>query len=165
MTQPTIEELTQLAADFLRKHYDMSLDISIRRNNRLRKCLGVFRWLSEWEPEVIELSGDLLTYGARDVVIDTLYHELIHYALFTQQRQFRDGEEDYESELRKHSVSSTGSCCVGLYYEMKCVACGGTWETRIKRVKTQTRYYMSRCCKMEIEYVSERIYNGTEAVS
>ncbi|WP_056683728.1 SprT-like domain-containing protein [Cytobacillus solani] len=160
----SIEELTLHAEDFLRKHYDMELAIPIRKNSRLKRTLGCFITVKQ-QAECIEIAGYLMDYGATEVVLDTLYHELIHYALFTQGKPYQDGRVEFENELRKHGVSSTNTPVkVGKYIEYYCTKCGKEYETERQRVFKYPHLYRSRCCKAPINVVDFRIYDGTEAV-
>lgn len=160
----TVEELTQHAEEFLRKHYDMELAIPIRRNNRMRRALGWFI-VRKQTPECIEIAGYLMEYGEAEVILDTLYHELIHYALLSQGKPYHDGCVEFESELRKHGVSSTNTHVkVGKFVAYSCKNCGKEFETELQTVARNPQEYKTRCCKAQLIIEGERIYDGTEAV-
>lgn len=158
----SIEELTGIANDFLRKEYSLELTIPIVRNGRLRSTLGSFITL-RGKPKEIELAGYLLDYGAEEPILDVLYHELIHYALFTQGRQYRDGTVEFESELRKYGVSSTGTPMkLGKMVDYYCGKCGKQFESSRMTVLTQTHKFRSRCCRANISVIGVSIYDGTK---
>lgn len=160
----TIEELTEIAKEFLRKNYDITLDIPIIRNNRLRRSQG--RYISTWEgvPIRIEIAGETLTYGATEYILGVLRHELIHYALEVEGEPNDDGHPHFEAELLKHRALSTGTNRVGLYVEYDCDKCGKTILTWRKRILTHPHCYATVCCTAKLINVRERIYNGTEAI-
>ena len=51
----------------------------------------------------IELFGDL------EEIYDTLKHELVHYALSVQGKNYSDGDYDFEHKLYELNISSSGS--------------------------------------------------------
>lgn len=160
----TIAQLTELAKVFLRSNYGIALDIPIERNNRLRSKMGCFFFGNNEEPLRIELAGFLLKYGTPEVVVDTLYHECVHYALCHRGDPFDDGDEIFESELRRLGVTSSKTNRVGVYVEYDCAACGETVLTGRKRVLRNPQGYVTGCCDAVLINVHERIFNGTEAI-
>lgn len=160
----TIEELTEIASDFLRENYGMELGVPILRNNRLRAKMGVFYENRDGTSNSIEIAGYMFKYATREVLLDTLYHECIHYALFDRGEPYNDGHPHFESELRRLGATSTGTNIVGLYYEATCRGCGDATYGRNRRVAEPNRKFISTCCEAPVDYVSERIFNGTEAI-
>ena len=63
-------------------------------------------------PVSIELSKTHLTaaliVGDLEEVYDTLKHELVHYALSVQGKNFNDGSYDFEMKLYELNISSSG---------------------------------------------------------
>lgn len=160
----TIEELTEHAEVFLRKNYDMELAIPIRRNGRLKRTLGQFISVKQ-QAECIEIAGFLMDYAAKEIVLDVLYHELIHYALFSQRRSYYDGCIEFENELRKHGVTSTNTYVhVGKYVVYLCAECWKRYETERLSVYKEPQRFKSRCCKAPIAVEGILIYDGTEAI-
>lgn len=156
-----VEELTKYANEFLRKEYSMELAIPIVRNGRLRRTLGSFVTI-RGEPKEIELAGYLLDYGAKEPILDVLYHELIHYALFTQGRSYRDGCVEFETELRKHGVSSSGTPIkIGKMVAYYCAKCGKEYESNRMSILNRPQKYRSRCCSGNINVIDVIIYDGT----
>lgn len=160
----TIEELTQIAAEFLQDNYGTELGIPIKRNNRLRTAMGRYLETYEGEPYSIEIAGFTIEHGSREVVIDTLYHECIHYALHVRDKPNDDGHPYFEAELKRLGVSSSRTNKVGIYVEYTCQECERKAEARGKRLLKDHYYRVTRCCGADIVIVGERIYNGTEAV-
>ena len=160
----TIEELTEIATEFLRENYGMGLGIPILRNNRLRKVMGRFVETYEGTADRIDIAGFVITYGTREVIIDTLYHECIHYALFERGEPNDDGHPHFESELRRFGVGSTGTNNVGIYVIYTCQKCGREARARGRQLLRDYQGRVTRCCLAKIIIEGERIYNGTEAV-
>lgn len=161
----TIEELTEYAADFLRDNYDMELAIPILRNNRLRTTMGRFIENHEGAADRIEIAGYMFEYSAREVIIDTLYHECVHYALFERGEPSDDGEPYFEAELKRLDIGATGTNIVGTYVIYSCGSCGKELKARGKRLLRDHRERMTACCLAEIVIEGERIYDGTEAIT
>lgn len=154
-------ELTRLAKKFLFEHYGIRLAIPVQRNNRLRSTHGRFI-IKNNRPEAIELAGYLLTFGARSVIIGVLKHECIHYALYVQGRDHRDGSIPFERELEKHDAPKTRTLKVGRYYSFTCDGCGKATSTRKKRVVTSSTQYRTVCCHSKLTVHGEKVYDGTE---
>ncbi|WP_370644753.1 SprT-like domain-containing protein [Sporosarcina sp. ACRSL] len=164
MAEITIEELTQIADDFLRMNYGMELAIPIVRNSRLRTTQG--RYISTWEdkPIRIEIASFVIKYGARTTVIDTLLHECVHYALNVLGEPNDDGHPHFEAELKRHGVSSTETNIVGPHVLYSCSNCGRQSIERGRRLLTVFPFRVTLCCHAKIKIVSVRNYDGTEAV-
>lgn len=160
----TIKDLTEIASDFLRENYGMELAIPIVRNNRLRSTMGSYVSTRKSGPIQIEIAGYVIKYATREVVIDTLKHELVHYALHVKGEPYDDGHPHFESELRRLGVSATRTSIVGLYYVGRCIGCGDETFGTNKRITYPGQQFISRCCKTPVEYEGERIFNGTEAI-
>ena len=160
----TIEELTQLASDFLRENYGMELGIPILRNNRLSKAMGRYLRNYDGTSHSIEIGGYIFEYATREVVIDTLYHECVHYALFERGEPHSDGHPHFEAELARLGVGATETCNVGFYVLYTCAECGKKSQARGRQLLREHRERVTWCCRAEIVIVGERIYNGTEAV-
>lgn len=154
--------LTDYAKRFLKDHYGVSLTVPVVRNNRLRTSLGRFIFSYDGTPLRIELSGNVLTYAADEIILGVLRHECIHYAFYVQGRGETDGDTAFEAELKKHRAPSTRTTKIGKFYRFACMKCGMESETAIKRLKTSPEKYRTTCCQAAIRIVGERIYNGLE---
>ena len=109
------------AAYFLNEFYpDVTLGVPILVNNRLRNTVGYLEINEEHGRDVaikICISGKALRYGCAvdtvenvvDILKGALYHELVHYALFTKGEPFRDGDPHFESELARTGAPSSGA--------------------------------------------------------
>ncbi|WP_459198729.1 SprT-like domain-containing protein [Bacillus subtilis] len=160
MAEVTIEDVIEDARIFLSENYNMQLRIPIRRNNRLKKTFGQFIHMDNI-PDCIELSGILLDYGGKAAVLDTLHHELIHYALFELGKPYRDGDLEFESELRKYSVSPTNTSeCYGPIVRFVCAECGKSAFTTTKRVGSNPQRYRTKCCKADLINVRNDVIYG-----
>lgn len=158
-----VEYLTEKAERFLDEEYGTKLTIPIAINNRLRTTYGAYYTRAEDErPIRIEIAGHLLEYGTEDTVLDTLYHELIHHAVHLRGGDYADGSDDFESELRKHDVSSTETKVVGKWYLMTCRKCGNKTETRVRRQATNPEQYITGCCRSAYDVMGSVIYDGNK---
>ena len=104
-------QLSLFAEDFLLENYGIGLNIPIELNGRLITTLGRFimhDYGNSKESIRIELSTKMIEHNEMDFVENVLKHELIHYALFETGYSYRDGDDDFEFELKEHGVYSTG---------------------------------------------------------
>lgn len=168
MTQLTLTDLTQIASEFLRDEYGLALEIPIKRNNRFSRVLGRVIFDHEWTPERIEISGELFKYGADEAIIDTLKHELVHYALCVKGEPFDDGHPHFEAELKRLSISSTEQTSLGpsaVYSCDKCrkiqYACNKRY---VKALEKSTQGFTTRCCGATLTYIKTEIFDGTRSV-
>lgn len=157
----TIDILAEWARNFLRKEYNLELGIPITRNNRLRTSMGSFVYSDEGAVG-IEVAGFMFEYAAKDVMLDLLKHECVHYALYTLGREYRDGYNEFESELKRLGISATETNKVGKYYTYECSKCGEEDDSRNRRLFDNPENYMTRCCGGKIKSIEVRIYDGTE---
>lgn len=113
MAQYNIYQLRNYANKFLQENYNMSLEIPLTLNSRLKKTCGWFRSNvyrdGRREAKCIEMNKFFVENNEPTVVLDILRHELTHYALFALGKQFRDGEADFENELRAKGIVSQSS--------------------------------------------------------
>jgi len=150
----------QIANEFLLKQYNVELSIPIIRNNRLRSTMGRYIYEKLNKPLRIELAGFLLDYGEESVVVDVLKHECIHYALHVKGMPSRDGHPYFESELKKHKVSSTNEKLVGKVFVYRCSSCLVENVTKKKRVFQLPHLYRTSCCHASLQFVAEKIFTG-----
>lgn len=168
MTKLTIADLTEIARQFLRDEYGLALEIPIKRNNRLRSTLGAFVHERKKKSLYIELSGVLFEYADDSVIVDVLKHECIHYALYELDRGYIDGNSEFEGELKRLCVRSNYDKDIppiGKKHIYKCIKCGR--EIRIThRQAHKSRCFgrVSRCCRTNLKYVCDVIYDGTGKV-
>ena len=112
------KELEAYANKFLEENYNVSLTVPIKISGRLTSAGGYFKGRIEGgvrRPLEIHISERFIASALHDgqegleAILDTLKHELVHYALFKLDRDFRDGDHDFESELAKLNIGTSGS--------------------------------------------------------
>lgn len=157
----TEAELNEAAKIFLQKNYQMTLDIPVKRNNRLRSTHGRFV-IKNNTAYSIELAGYLLEYDTNESVMGVLKHECIHYAQFKKGAAHLDGDPTFEYELHKHAAPRTRTLTIGKYIQFSCDACGKTTETKRKRVMKYPNNYRTTCCGSTLTILGERIFDGSE---
>lgn len=107
------KEMEKFAREFLKEEFGVDLTIPIKINNRLKRTFGMFRGrtskVTGREPIVIEISKNMIEYQGFDFAYGTLKHELVHYALFIQNRPYNDGTYTFEQELKRVGAPSSGT--------------------------------------------------------
>lgn len=165
-----VEELTAIAKEFLKEVFDFRPRIPITVNNRLRTSLGSYVFERDMDgeetPLTIELSGELLRSGAREVIIDTLKHECVHYVLHMRGKPYEDGEPFFENTLKRLGISSTGNgYWVGETMIFLCIGCGEELRTTTKKIWNDHTSYTSGCCGASLVPTSLRVFDGTGSYS
>lgn len=125
-----LEELTVIAEKFLKGVFFMDLAIPLKLNGRLTKANGRFTFTEyasgprkgQKVAQSIQINTHYLQLalldGERgwDNVVNTLKHELTHYALFEQGKDFNDGDATFEMELKLRGIHSSGTKGYNLAY-------------------------------------------------
>ena len=112
------KELEKYSNEFLEKHYNTNLTVPIKISGRLTSTGGYFKGRISGgvrEPIEIQLSERFIASALHDgqdgleAILDTLKHELVHYVLFKQGKDFSDGDYEFESELARLDIGASGS--------------------------------------------------------
>lgn len=172
MTNLTITDLTQIARDFLLDEYGLTLDIPIKRNNRLVRSQG--RYVESYDehrvfhPNRIEISGDMFKYAVDAVIIETMKHELVHYALAIKGEPNDDGHPHFEAELKRVGAPSTGTNAVGIYGLYRCNKCNELNITGrkhiIDRLQKSTFGFTTTCCRTSLTYIKTVAMDGASTI-
>lgn len=114
-TYKEAEEFMALKADeFLRKYFNMPLEIPIIISTRLNRNLGLFYSLyskdskTEFIPNNIKITSHYFDYEQDSLaqLLSTLYHECVHYALCAKKLRFKDTDTIFDSILEKLTITS-----------------------------------------------------------
>lgn len=159
--------LSVMANKFLKEHFDMKLNIPIVISNRMTAALGRFTFQIGGgglvrKPIKISLAGQLLDNYNKDEILDTLYHELVHYALFVKNEDFSDGQANFENTLKRLNIKSTGTTEYrGVLYVLPCTKCGlKNYST--KNLRESKRYYkVCKRCDSILDLKLKHKENGT----
>lgn len=111
------QDMKRYARMFLKKNFNMNLKIPIKIDGRLTRAGGSFHFFSgkNKRSDMIKMSERFIACALRDeedgveAILDVLKHELVHYALFEQGRDFSDGEKDFENTLKELKIGSSGA--------------------------------------------------------
>jgi SprT-like protein len=120
------QKFIDFANDFLIKEYGLSLNIPIKLSKRLQTTLAQHEYyFDDEESSQIVFSDIFIMNNNIEVVFDVFKHELIHYALRTLGKEFKDGQSDFENELKRLNVRSNFDTnndyeVITVIYEYKC---------------------------------------------
>lgn len=106
------QKLVKFANEFLKEHFNLSLEIPISYNGRLKNTLGQLVVSPVTNRAMkIELSKKeaISAFLMKDfsTIEDVLRHELCHYALFLMDKPFMDGDKYFEDTLIKTNAPSS----------------------------------------------------------
>ncbi|MFE8094518.1 SprT-like domain-containing protein [Bacillus toyonensis] len=157
----SVEELTEIAKDFLQKEYGLPLTVNVELSSKMTTTFGMFyiKSVKKRIPKVIRLSKNFVTYQEKDVIIDVLKHELVHYACFMQGKPYKDKDAYFKQELAR-----VGSARTRTYkfkgerkrkvYSYECKKCGKNIQARIKGYEKK---YIHKDCHGEFKFIGEVI--------
>lgn len=155
----SVEELTTIAKEFLQKEYGLPLTVNIEISSKMITTFGTFyiKSVKERIPKVIRLSKNFVIYQEKEVIIDVLKHELVHYACFMQGKPYKDA-------YFKQELARVGSARTRTYtfkgernrkvYSYECKKCGKNIQARMKGYEKK---YVHRNCHGEFKFVGEVI--------
>lgn len=112
------KELEAYANKFLEKNYNTNLTVPIKISGRLTSTGGYFKARIEKgirKPMEIQMSERFIAGALHDgqegleAILDTLKHELVHYVLFKLGKDFSDGDYEFESELARLDIGTSGT--------------------------------------------------------
>lgn len=147
-------EMKRFANEWLLDNYNLTLDIPIEINNRLSRSLGRFmvqvnRLTGEHKAIKIDMNGKFVRHNKRDEILMTLKHELVHYAMFTLGKPYRDGDYAFEKELKRLNLTSNHYMniernIVTPRHRYECVECGQK-IARNRRINVSYKQYVCGC--------------------
>lgn len=167
--------LNKEADYFLEKNFEMKKEIPIEINSRLTRTHGNFSYFVESKkPIKITISKRFVTsaiiMGEIDSVLDTLRHELVHYALFMKGLKYSDGEYDFEKKLSELNIGSSGATApnkvmsskvsryVELHPQFKCSGCGKEHIVRAGITKKSIRFRCSDCDSIQSGKATDKLH-------
>lgn len=106
----TVNQLKEIANEFLNDNFNMDLNIPIIINKRLSTSAGRFKgsinpFNSSRISIKIDIASNILDDNLDDI-IKVLKHELIHYALFERNEPFKDSDYHFQETLRRFDLPS-----------------------------------------------------------
>lgn len=148
------QQIEKLANDFLGKEFGMRLAIPLRISNRMKSTFGVFKFNRKTnKPTEIAMSAEFLKNHSKEKIIDVLYHECVHYALFEQGLPYNDGDKTFKRTVDRLGVSRTGT------YQFKgngyLYQCGGCERKITKRMKGFEKRYVCGECRGKFDYLGQ----------
>ena len=173
------KQLKKYSEEFLEKNYNTELTIPIKISGRLTSSGGYFKYRrvagGEKEPMEIQISERFIASAIHDgqegleAILDTVKHELVHYVLCKQGRDFSDGDDDFESELARLDIGASGATNKELVQSKKL----NTWyraidvyeresydiiENKVKTYKTYRKHAQKPARKNRIGYEIVKSY-------
>lgn len=152
------KKLENYARGFLMQAYGMELRIPVQVNGRLKSKNGVF-WHTSTRKESlrIEISKNYIEHQEWETVLSTVRHECIHYALYELDRNYKDGQADFENELVKHKSHSTKTIAYkGKVESYGCPCCSRVWNKKRKYPRNGVGYKCPKC-KEQIKYLGQKV--------
>ena len=147
------EELHKHADKFLHDNFNLKLEIPVRISKRMKSKLGAFQIKLQGRKVVskeIVMSHTFLINNTEETVLDVLYHECVHYALYTLKKPYRDSDREFIETLERLGISSTRTYKYkGQSYLYECKKCSYQFT---KRVKGYNKRYICRHCRGEFIY-------------
>lgn len=105
-TTITFNEMKFIIKDFLNKNYNVIKMPKFEFNGRLGKSTMGQYWHSGIKANTIQMAK---IFDDIEEAVGTLLHEVVHYALHIQKRNWDDGEYEFEKELIKYNLPTNYS--------------------------------------------------------
>ncbi|MFD2830394.1 SprT-like domain-containing protein [Corticicoccus populi] len=146
-------DLEYYADQFLKRHFNIPLSIPIRISGRMTSKLGAFKIQYQGRKMVsseIVMSANFIHNNHTDTILDVLYHECVHYALFSLGRPFRDSDKEFISTLKSLGISETKTYQYkGITHLYACSRCNYQFT---KNMKGYEKRYRCRYCQKRFVY-------------
>ena len=114
-TEKQILKMLENEAKYLLKtkfEKELSLNIPIEINGRLTRTLGAF-YHNNTRALKIGISKKQVIGAVLDnnlePILDTLRHEIVHYAMYTLKKGYNDGDREFEDALAKLGIGASGT--------------------------------------------------------
>ena len=147
------KELESHAKAFLRDNFDLSLDIPVRVSRRMKSKLGVFTvkyYGRKVTGSEIVMSESFILNNGRTAVLDVLYHECVHYALYRTGQPYRDSDATFICTLEALGISRSRSYRYrGESFLYECRKCRYRFS---KNMKGYEKRYRCRRCRGKFLY-------------
>lgn len=148
----TVKELEEHAEAFLQKNFGRGLNIPIQFNGRLLTTMGRFRTQSN-EALDIEIAKFVIEHNADKLVLDVLYHECVHYALYEKDVPFTDEDQNFTDKCIELGVILTRTTIpVQMKHHYTC-DCKTDFEFKF-RTRVNAR---CKACKQPLTYVGYKL--------
>jgi SprT-like protein len=149
----TPSELEFHANKFLKQHFNINLEIPIRISKRMTSKLGAFKLQYKKQrvvkAEIIMSYNFMMNYTDQSI-LDVLYHECVHYALFSLGKPYKDSDKLFIQTLKKLGISETKTYQYkGNTYLYECKRCGYQFT---KNMRGYEKRYICRYCKGHFSY-------------
>lgn len=158
---------------FLWKYYKFTLDdieIYVDSDKKYKRVLSELEVNNNGLVTGIVLSQYLLEQS-KEKILERVLHEVIHYAMYKQGKAYRDGDKDFENELRRFGLghTSTGGLTEGWadLHTYICAECKNIMflkENKIpKKQDPAEQGYLTGCChapfiyKGKIRYTNKKL--------
>jgi SprT-like protein len=107
MVTYNIYQLKAYAQKWLMDNYGLELIVPLQLNSRMQRTCGWFKHKrSRKEPICVELNKFFVENNEPVMVLDVLRHELVHYAMYMQDKEYKDGSYGFERELKRLGIVS-----------------------------------------------------------
>ncbi|MFB9861278.1 SprT-like domain-containing protein [Salinicoccus siamensis] len=154
----THEQLEYYANKFLMDKFNMPLGIPIRISKRMTSKLGAFRIKyikgnrQKIDMEII-ISYNFIVHNTEQFILDVLYHECVHYALFTKGQPYKDSDPEFKETLKRLGISQTRTHQFkGRRHLYECKKCRYQFS---RNMKGYEKRYVCRKCRGRFSYLGE----------
>jgi SprT-like protein len=153
-------KIENTARRFLKEAYGFELAIPVKVNGRMKSKHGCF-WSKRGRKESVRIDIAKVYIENQDweTIYSTIKHECIHYVCYEMDKPYNDGDDYFESELKKHGSHSTRTVPYrGKVVEYVCTADGcSTVYQKKKKYPRNGKGYTSGCCKAPIKFNGEKV--------
>lgn len=153
-------QMKMYAQNFLSQNFNLKLEIPIKIDGRLTRAGGSYHHTTK-KGIMIKISERFM-YGALldesegvGAILDILEHELVHYALHMQGKNYRDGSKEFEETLAKLNVGSSGATNKKKRLSAKKNVWYNIYDMYYDTVFKRVRYYNH--AKSESDWVGKRV--------
>jgi SprT-like protein len=160
--QKIITKLEKHANEFLKKEFNLTLEIPIKISGRLKRAAGMYSYLydeysKKITPQKIQIARFAVENNTMEDVIDALEHELVHYALCIRGEKFHDEDLNFINTCKRLGIPLSHNY-KSEYKIFKCEKCGKI----IKEATNISNKYIHKNCGGKFELIGTELLRASE---
>ena len=160
--QKIITELEKHANEFLKREFNLTLEIPIEINGRLKSVAGTYNYsynqaTKKITPQKIQIARFAIDNNSFEDALKILEHELVHYALCIKGEKFSDEDLNFINTCNRLEIPLSHDL-KSEYKIFKCEKCGKT----IKESTDISKRYICKHCGGKFELIGTELLRASE---
>lgn len=157
------------AERFLKYEYGIKYNIEVYGHKKIEKQGKLSRLeMKNGKPYAIDIAYSILKSGNREKILYAVLREAVKIANWYRRLPYKDGDLEYEQELKKYGLPSYGkvSQTGKELHTYQCEQCKKIYFLRVKKLPkskdVSEQNVRTNCCKARFEYAGKIMYTNQQ---